>query len=255
MKTKIERQDAMKPDKSMIEKIQKLLQLANSDNENEAKIATQRANELLLKYNLSMQQVENHQNEYITEPIADTGLVLKPHQTLIGGILMDFFFVRIIIHRKFVGYSSGQWGVARSQYKKVFQLVGTAENVKIATYIFSYLNDAYPKLWKEKYDRDASLTLKDKQSYFMGLTIGIRHVLEETKFKVQNETGLVLKEDAKLKEHMDKMDLGSYGGQSSSEVNPEVVQEGIEDGKNIRLRKPIESNVNQDTTKRLGGKS
>jgi hypothetical protein len=76
-------------------------------------------------------------------------------------------------------------------------------------------------------------------------------MLKETKFKVENETGLVLKDDPKLKEHMDKMELGSYGGQSQSEINPNVLKEGIEDGKNITLRKPIESQQNGGEVKRL----
>lgn len=70
----------MVPDKSIMEKIQKLLSLANSDNENEAKMATARANELLIKYNLNLQQIEDHQNDYMVQTIEDknAGLTLKP---------------------------------------------------------------------------------------------------------------------------------------------------------------------------------
>jgi hypothetical protein len=47
----------------IIEKIQKLLALATSDNENEAQMAAKRAQELLLKYNLKLTDVELEEGE------------------------------------------------------------------------------------------------------------------------------------------------------------------------------------------------
>lgn len=44
-------------DTKIIDRIKKLLALAESDNESEAKLAMERANELLLRYNLSSSQV------------------------------------------------------------------------------------------------------------------------------------------------------------------------------------------------------
>lgn len=249
----------MVPDKSIMEKIQKLLSLANSDNENEAKMATARANELLIKYNLNLQQIEDHQNDYMVQTIEDknAGLTLKPHHNLIADLLMEFFFVKIMIQRSYVGESSGRWArrqKPRSQYKKVIQLVGTEENCKIAGYIFSYLNTAYPHLWKEYFDTHADAEARDKQSYYTGLTIGIKAMLDETKWKVLNETGLVLKDDPKLKEFLKTKSTGTYGGESNASVNAEVVKDGIEDGKNVKLRKPLDSQTATDSGRSLTGR-
>ena len=54
----------------IIERIQKLLSLANSDNENEAQLAASKANELLTKYNLSLQEVEGINLEYSEHEVA-----------------------------------------------------------------------------------------------------------------------------------------------------------------------------------------
>lgn len=235
----------------VIEKIQKLLNLANSPDENEAKAATAMANSLLLKHNLSMQQIKEHQNEYIKEDTIDGGYNLKPHHDSITSLLINFFFVRCIIHSKYDGHSSGQYGIPKARFRKIIQLVGTKENVQIATYIFQYLDKAYPELWKDYYDRNATIKTSDRKSFYMGLTAGISKLLEETKWKVQEEMGLVLVEDPGLKKFVDQISDGAYGKNSSSSLNPEVFQDGIETGKNITLRKPIESTSSQNETKFL----
>lgn len=244
-------------DNKIVERIQKLLALANSDNENEAKQATNKANELLLKYNLSLQQVENHESEYQRTDIAEVGLVLKPYQKEIAQILMRYFFVRVIIRREFVGESSGRYAYTnrpRTQYNKIIQLLGTKENCQIASYIFSYLNAAYPKLWEEYYSRDAELTQRDKVSYYSGLTQGIMEMLKETKWKVENETGLVLKEDPGLVKFIKNITTSTYGTNSKSEINPDVLRDGIEHGRNITLRKPMESGSANQSGKYIKGK-
>lgn len=245
----------MKVDNSIIEKIQKLLALANSPNEHEAKAATARANALLLKYNLSMQQVEGHQSTYVADPIADSGLTLKPHIDQITNLLQEFFFVKVIISSEYQGHSSGEFAwkkSPRAQYRKVIKLVGTIENVKIATYIFQYLEPLYPKLWKDKYERNAELKPSDRKAYYMGLTVGIGKLLEETKWKVEEEMGLVVVEDPALKKFTDDITKGkSYGSSSSSDVDPDVFKAGVKDGQNITLRKPIESEQSQNNTVKL----
>jgi hypothetical protein len=54
----------MKESAEIIEKIQRLLALANSDNEHEAKLAAERATALLTKHNLSMQDIAVEEREY-----------------------------------------------------------------------------------------------------------------------------------------------------------------------------------------------
>lgn len=248
-------------DSKIVEKIQKLLSLANSSNENEAKSATNKANELLLKYNLNLQEVEDHQNEYGIQNIAETGLTIKPHQNMITDLLQKYFFVKILIGRKYVGTSSGKWAYykpARSQYKKIIKLVGTSENCQIAAYIFSYLNEAYPRLFQEYYELNSHVekTNSHKSSYWLGLTKGISKMLDETKWKVQNETGLVLKSDPKLREFLDKHSDGTYGGSSGSEIDPDIFKDGVRDGKKLTLRKPLETDrESQGDTKFLKGGS
>ncbi len=245
----------MKVDNSIIEKIQKLLALANSPNEHEAKAATARANALLIKYNLSLQQVEDHESEYVVDKVASSGYTLKPHWNNLIHLLQKYFFVKIVILKTFDGYSSGEYAYeksARTRYKKTFQILGTKENAQIANYIFHYLDRVYPELWKDVYERNANLKPNDKQSYFDGLTEGISILLEETKMRVEEEYGLVLVKDPKLQKFVEENSNGKYGsGGGSDNFNKELYDKGVQDGKGVTLRKPIEAERSQNNTTKL----
>lgn len=240
-----------KMDKSIIEKIQKLLQLANSPNESEARSATNKANELLIKYNLSLQSIIDHESEYEKQELVTSGLTLKPHQSMITTLLQEYFFVKVIIGSDFVGHSSGKWGNQRAQYRKVISLVGTEENCRIATYIFAYLNDVYPKLWKDYFDRNSRVEGRDKRSYYSGLTSGISKMLKQTKWRVENETGLVVIDDPGLVKAVEKITTGTYGGTSNANINREVERDGLRDGQKISLRKPIASETTDKDSRKL----
>lgn len=245
----------LKPSQEVLEKIKKLLALGNSDNENEAKIATQKANELLLKHNLSMQQIEGYEPDYEISEVAEIGLTYKPYQNMITNILGEFFFVETIIQSKFKGYSSGQWGKRRAQFKKVIKFIGTKENTQIAGYIFEYLNRTYPELWKEYFNKTRHAKQTDKFSYYEGLSQGIKKMLRETKVKVEQEYGLVLVRDPKLEVMLNAETKGkSYGVNLDQDIEYDVYSDGVEDGKKVRLRKGIESDqTGEGVTKRLIG--
>jgi len=221
---------------AIVEKIKKLLSLANSPNENEARVATMKANELLVRYNLSLQEVKGVELSYEEFETEVIGKVLKNYHHCIIDLLQDYFFVRVIICSKRVSH------YARSKFKR-FKLVGTPENCEIASYVFAYLNRTYPVLWQE-YKRDMDATARDKYSYYLGLTDGIVKMLKDTRWKIQEETGLVLVKDAGLEKYFNSMKLGSYSGGCGGEVNNKIRDDGFKDGLEIKLRKPITSNKN-----------
>lgn len=234
----------------IISKIQKLLSLANSNNENEAKAAMNMANVLLLKHNLSIQQVETHidgqKTQYQTKNAKEGLLTLGLHQKLISDLLQNHFFVKIIIVSKPIGSSF------QAKYSKTIQLIGTKENCEIASYIFSYLDKSYPELWKTYLKNNPNIS-RQKASYYHGLTKGIKTMLEATKWKVEEEMGLALVEDANLVEFVKQKANGKYGKQSNkAAIDPKVYNDGIDDGSNITLRKPINTDsASQNLTKLL----
>ncbi len=64
--------------------------------------------------------------------------------------------------------------------------------------------------------------------------------LKKTRWKVENETGLVVIGDPKLAKHIENTTSGTYGG-TSNEINPDVYNDGVDHGLNVQLRKPIKA--------------
>jgi hypothetical protein len=220
---------------NIIAKIQKLLSLANSSNENEAKSAMNMANKLLLEYNLSIQQIADHKSEYEFKDVGEEILVLGLRQRLIIALLRNHFFVELVIIKQ------SFFSFGRTKYKKTIQLVGTKENCEIAAYIFTYLDRAYPELWKNYLKNNREIKCH-KGSYYQGLTRGIAQMLEATKWKVQKEVGLVLKQDANLTNFVKQKFRATYGrSYSYSKIDQKAYNDGISDGSNITLRRPIKA--------------
>lgn len=241
---------------NIIERIQKLLNLANSPNENEATLATAKANELLTKYNLNLQEIKDKDFTYTTHDLVACGLTFKTHHRMIVDIMNRYFFVAVIFSSKFTGeYSSGEnsyYRPARRQKAKTIKLVGMPENCKIAAYVFDYLNALYPKLWIE-YRKVNNVSPKARLSYYEGLTIGIMEKLKEARWKVQNETGLVVVKDMNLEKRVNEITNGVYRP-PQNDLNTQVVKDGIADGLKVTLRKPIEtSRTSESTTKQIKG--
>jgi len=74
-------------DENIIKKVQKLLALATSDNENESQVAAQKAQELIAKYNID-QQLLNSKLEYQWEVLIEEPY-FKLHQKFIWPILKE----------------------------------------------------------------------------------------------------------------------------------------------------------------------
>lgn len=125
---------------SVVEKIQKLLSLSNSDNENEAKLAIQKANLLIQKHNLdylengSANNIENIYQSIVH--ISEKKSVDYYIKLMINILEKNNVFV--LLNR------------TRSNYR--IEVSGEKENVEIAQYIwdylYNYLETNYSKLKK-----------------------------------------------------------------------------------------------------------
>ena len=223
----------MKINEALIAKIQKLLALAESPNENEAKAAAEKAQALLVKYNLDIQSVQDAQLEYI-EAGFEAGKTFKFHQEQIISLLQTYFFVRGIKSKSCVGL--GETG--RRVYAVKLKLVGTPTNVTVANYFFDYLNRVYLDLW-EKYRAESGAGVKAKKSYFVGLTNGLSLKLEASRKKVEDEAGLVLIEDPALKKYIEERTNGTCKSRAV-EVDREALNAGMVAGAKINLSRPVE---------------
>lgn len=211
--------------KEIIEKIQKLLSLATSDNQHEAELASKKAQELLIKYNLSLSQIEVP--EYETTSI---GVMRNPAMIFINNILTDYFFVNSFRkHNNYVYY-------------------GTKENLLIAEYIRDFLNKSFKTLYKNEAKRNQWKSGANRKAFYFGLYKGLKTQLEENKIKVDTGNGLIVI-NAKLSNYVKAKHPNVRSRNQTVNIKDQNALEfGFEQGKNLRINRGIEQK-NENNTK------
>jgi len=157
----------------LLDKVNKLLSLAQSTNEHEAKLAMKKAQELIKKYNLK--RVQNHETaKYVYKIINHKKKRIENFQRMICSILSDFFFVDII-------YSYLYDSQTRDTHR-VIELLGTLENVLMAEYVYFFLSNQLKLLWTY-HQAKTGASFKVKRSYWIGILEGFKNKLEQMEKK------------------------------------------------------------------------
>lgn len=166
----------------VIEKIKRLLALSNSSNEHEARLAAERASEIMLKYNLSMQDIKSDDKKYVEETL-DLCVWEEVEERYVCNILTNFFFVDCL---------TGYFG-----RKRILYLLGRKDNVEVAHYMYEYLMREFRNCWMMyKITKRCNENVRD--SYYIGMFSGLNVQLNSRKRAVEKETGLVVVKDADL---------------------------------------------------------
>jgi hypothetical protein len=225
--------------KAIIEKIQKLLALAKSENRNEAELASRKAQELLLKHNISMATAENARFDF-TETKEELGR--QPVEAkFIQAILTDFFFVKII-HDK-------------ADNKLVF--VGSEENIQTALYVRDFLSETFKRLYKAENKRQGWKG-RNRNAFYLGLFKGLKHKLEfdraETMKANDAASGALVVIDKALVDFMksrhENLKTRSHGRINAH--NASAVKAGEEQGRKLNIARGV-GGRNEGAVKALKG--
>ncbi|NEQ35030.1 MAG: DUF2786 domain-containing protein [Okeania sp. SIO3I5] len=120
-------------DQNLLEKISKLLALANSPNEHEAALAAEKAAELLAQHNLSVADLGQDKDEDITKGIVDkTGRYVTWKMWILAGIA-----------------NANGCQAMRSTYNGEMRVVGTEANITVSKSLYEYLTAVIDKLAKQ----------------------------------------------------------------------------------------------------------
>jgi len=220
--------------KSVTEKIKKLLALATSSNEHEAKLAAAKANKLLIKYNLTMQDVDfseekrNYENKTFTAPKRSV------EDKFIFVILNSHFFVDVVIGRGATYFTKS--GNRRTEFK--YHFVGEEVNVEIAKYVHNFLTMKFKDLFNEfKKGCDGK---PDRRAYYAGLQAGLNEQLSATRKEVTEETGLVVVPDPGL-EKFKFSEFGRLGSKQFSGYGNDAAsrEAGHEQGKKLKIARGL----------------
>ncbi|MBM4055720.1 MAG: DUF2786 domain-containing protein [Planctomycetes bacterium] len=219
---------------TILDKVHKLLALAQSKNEHEAQIAMTKAHELLLKHNLSL--LDAHAgHHYIHKQIGEVGK-RDTIKSIISSILCKYFFVEAI------------WTFGYDQHKnrngRILEIYGTPENVEMAEYVYDYLQNISELLWTGYKEQKKLEGNKHRRTFIYGLLEGFYHKLEgNTAEKHSNK--LVWKGDPRLKEFYRRRNPKRVRASSRySRSCQDAYASGISQGKKLVIHKGVHGKSN-----------
>lgn len=174
-----------------IERIAKLLALAESPNLNEAQAAMTAARRLMLKHNIA-QATASTAGRYAFRHIGRPTGRRSAAERVLGLILTEHFFVEVIW--------VPVWRPLEGKRGNVLEACGTLENLEIAAYVYDFLVHTAERLWREHKRAQGIRKDTERQSFLYGVMRGFRTKLE-AEARAARAEGLVWVGDADLQRY------------------------------------------------------
>lgn len=213
----------------VLDRIAKLLALAESPNRHEAEAAMSAARRLMLKYNIDAINSGVRRNYTFRHLGQPTGRVSEPSRIL-ADLLASHFFVQVI------------WvPVYRALEQKrgtVLEVCGSLENVELAEYVHAFLTHTAERLWREHQRARGTRKNAGRLSYLAGVMIGFRDKLARERER-PNEPGLVFQGDAELSRFFRHRHPHVRHTRHLSQAGSAAYSEGRRAGQNIVLHRGV----------------
>jgi hypothetical protein len=175
-------------DARMLERVAKLLALAESPNEHEAHAAALAAQKLMLKYNIDLVTAGRPRGYAFRHLGTPTGRVSEAARIL-ATLLGDHFFVEAIW--------IPVWRPLEGKRGTVLEVCGTPENLELAAYTYSFLNHTADRLWKHHQRELGTRRNTGRRQFIAGVMAGFRDKLNQQQ-ELHHQTGLVYVGDPAL---------------------------------------------------------
>jgi hypothetical protein len=172
----------------LLDRVAKLLALAESQNEHEAQAAMSAAQRLMLKYNLEA-LLDQRRPAYDYQHLGTPSGRIGESQRLLAAILADHFFVEVIW--------VPVWRPLEGKRGSVLEVCGSPENLELAAYVHAFVNHTGERLFREYRAGGRTRTARERERFLAGLMAGFREKLETEKKKSRSE-GLVWRGDGML---------------------------------------------------------
>lgn len=219
---------------AIFRKVEKLLSLTESSNENESLLAMEKVRELYKKYNID-KFAHNTQTNYVSCTIDLKLKKIPSHVFVISDILQKHFFVSTVFAKLYVPLENCE--------HRCFVIMGEKHNVLMAEHIYEFLLQKIESLWKI-YQKSEKLPAKFKSSYQKGLLAGFQtklDVLKGTSFSDshKNETAIIKKYEIKLAEYVKTQFPKTSSIQQGGLLYKDHYDKGAKEGRFINLSRPI----------------
>ncbi|MCA9706597.1 MAG: SprT-like domain-containing protein [Myxococcales bacterium] len=237
------------PASRTVDRIRKLLALAQSPNQHEAEAAATAARRLMLKFNIEVEQASPRVAErrrygfrHLGRP---SGRILE-HDRRLSTILSRYFFVQALwipVYRPLEGKRGS-----------ILEICGLEANLVMAEHVHAFLSATATRLWAD-YRRTAKRSSnRDRQAFLAGVMRGFEAKLAAQSEQFQ-EQGLVWVPTAELKGYFRRRYPRVQTVRRGGARRNDAYSEGHRAGREIVLSRPVESGPSGGAPKALRGKS
>lgn len=222
-------------------RVEKLLSLAQSNNTHEAALAMERARALSLEYQFERSQKQRVHSYILINHFKKT---MPAHQNAIASLLCTHFYVDCV--------SRSQYDAASAQHYKVLEILGTLENIRTAEYVYWFLWNQLPLLWKA-YRGDSRGQRSSQRSFYLGVLSGFHEKLTNRKTSQgpgEANIWALATQDTKSLERIVQNELRAYvreryprlqrGGGRSRTVEGDAYTSGQRRGRELEIRQGLE---------------
>ena len=215
----------------VLDRIAKLLALAESPNEHEAQSAMTAAQRLMLKYNIEAAVLGAsgaHCFRHLGRP---TGRVAE-HERHLARILDEHFFVQVIW--------VPVWRVAEAKRGSVLEVCGTQGNVELAAYVHDFLLYTADALYRDDRRRRRDRTHSQRRKFLAGVMSGFHERLNRERKRSAAE-GLVWCGDPELRAYFKRRHPHVRWSKHSISGGGEAYARGQTAGRNIVLHRGVQA--------------
>jgi hypothetical protein len=218
-------------EEKVVERIARLLALAESPNRHEAEAAMAAAQRLMLKHNLdavAAHQRPGYAHAHLGRPTGRVG----EHERIVAMILGKHFFVEAIwvpVYRPLEGKRGS-----------VLEICGTRSNLAIAEYVHGFLHATAERLWREHKHAQSIASDRDRRSFLAGVMVGFADKLAKGEAASRSE-GLVWVKDGDLTSYFRRRHPHVRHVHHAGPRRSDAWAHGRAAGRQIVLHKPVEA--------------
>ena len=225
---------------SILQKVQKLLSLAQSDQIHEAEAAMSKANALMLKWNLQQRDLHQHRKVEIRHVGKPSKIFL--HLKMIATLLRDYFFVDVIWVYSF--------DVHVAKRVRSLEIIGRPENVELAEYVYHYLLNIGESHWKMHRKKTGG---GHRMNFLYGLVVGFYDKCKNDRDEQESSAhGLIWRGEAWIEELMaQRHPRMRTMAASQASLDSQSFNAGHSQGEKLILRKGVHQGDGQGEPLRL----
>ncbi len=214
----------------VLDRIAKLLALAESPNEHEAQAAMSAAQRLMLKHNIET-AVSGRRSSYCFRHLGKPSGRVPEHERRLAAILDQFFFVQVIW--------VPVWRIEEAKRGSVLEVCGTRENVELAAYVYDFLIYTSDALYRADRKLRKDRSHSGRRKFLAGVMSGFHQRLKGERQRSEAQ-GLVWVGDAELGGYFRKRHPRVHNTRHSVSSGGEAYSRGQTAGRNIVLHRGVQ---------------